>query len=175
MALMGFRKKRGRSATGAARVTRPTHPTKVRSPGIRRVGRIGKWFGVTISVVIAFGVVVSVASFIRTPAISVAAMSDSSIQINEVTRLHPVTMARVVTPRTVEDIVDAVKATSGPVSIGGGRFSMGGQTATPDGVQLDMRDFHGVVTLDTVAGTVTVRSGTRWRELQEQLDKVGRA
>ena len=52
---------------------------------------------------------------------------------------------------------------------------MGGQTATPDGTQLDMRDFHGVVALDTVARTVTVRSGTRWRELQQVLDQHGLA
>jgi hypothetical protein len=49
-------------------------------------------------------------------------MPDSSVRIDEVTRLHPVTMARVVTPRTIEDIVNAVKATSGPISIGGGSY-----------------------------------------------------
>ena len=125
--------------------------------------------------VLLFGVIVSVISYIRTPAINVGSLPDSSVQINEVTRLYPVNMARVVTPRTVEDIVNAVKATRGPISIGGGRNSMGGQTATPGGVQLDMRDFHGVVALDSAARIVTVRSGTRWRELQETLDKAGLA
>ena len=102
-------------------------------------------------------------------------MPDPSVRIDEVTRLHPVTMARVVTPRTIQDIVNAVKATPGPISIGGGRYSMGGQTATPDGIQLDMRQFRGVVSLDTAARTITVRSGTRWREVQEALDRVGLA
>ena len=124
---------------------------------------------------LVFGVAVSAVSCWRTPAVAVGARPDSSVRIDEVTRLHPVTMARVVTPRTIDDIVTAVKATPGPISIGGGRYSMGGQTATPDGTQLDMRQFRGVVALDTTARTITVRSGTRWREVQEALDTVGLA
>ena len=124
---------------------------------------------------LVFGVVVSAVSCWRTPPVVVGAMPDSSVRVDEVTRLFPVTMARVVTPRSIDDIVTAVKATPGPISIGGGRYSMGGQTATPDGTQLDMRQFHGVVALDTAARTITVRSGTRWREVQEALDKVGLA
>lgn len=124
---------------------------------------------------LVFGMAVSAVSCWRTPTVTVAARPDSSVRIDEVTRLHPVTMARVVAPRTIEDIVTAVKATPGPISIGGGRYSMGGQTATPDGTQLDMRQFRGVVALDTAARTITVRSGTRWREVQEALDKVGLA
>ena len=38
-----------------------------------------------------------------------------------------------------------------------------------------MRHFHGVVALDTAARTITVRAGTRWREVQEALDKVALA
>jgi FAD/FMN-containing dehydrogenase len=52
---------------------------------------------------------------------------------------------------------------------------MGGQTATPDGLQIDMRDYHGVISLDSARRTVTVKAGTRWRELQETIDKVGLA
>ncbi len=142
---------------------------------VRRMGRLGKRLGLVIVGLLAFGVIVSAISCWRTPAVAVGVRPDSSVRIDEVTRLHPVTMARVVTPRTVEDIVTAVKATSGPISIGGGRYSMGGQTATPDGTQLDMREFRGVVALDTAARRITVRSGTRWREVQEALDRVGLA
>ena len=39
----------------------------------------------------------------------------------------------------VAEIVAAVRGTSGPVSIGGGRFSMGGQTATEGALHVDMR------------------------------------
>lgn len=143
------------------------------NPMLRRIGRVGKRLGIALSLLLLFGVIVSIVSYVRTPAITVGALPDSSVEITEVTRLYPIPMSRVVTPHTVEDIVSAVKATPGPVSIGGGRYSMGGQTATPGGVQLDMREFHGVVSLDTAARIVTVRSGTRWRELQGEIDKVG--
>ena len=141
----------------------------------RRILRLAKRVAGFFFSLFVFGVVVSWTSYCRTPEVIVAALPDSTVKVDEVTRLHPVTMARVVTPRTIEDIVKAVKATPGPVSIGGGRYSMGGQTATPDGVQIDMRDFRGVVSLDTAARIVTVRSGTRWRELQQVIDKAGLA
>jgi FAD/FMN-containing dehydrogenase len=142
---------------------------------VRRAARLGKRVAIVIAGLLTFGVLVSAIACWRTPPVAVGSMPDPSVRIDEVTRLHPVTMARVVTPRTIQDIVNAVKATPGPISIGGGRYSMGGQTATPDGVQLDMRQYRGVVSLDTAARTITVRSGTRWREVQEALDRVGLA
>src|SRR4051812_19435749 len=125
--------------------------------------------------VVVFGIVVSLTAYSRTPSVSVPSTSDSSVQINEVTRLYPVTMERVVTPHSVEDLANAVRASTGPVSIGGGRYSMGGQTAVPDGVQIDMRSYHGVISLDTAAGVVVVRAGTSWRELQQAIDRAGLA
>lgn len=142
---------------------------------LRRATRIGKLLGAFVLTLLVFGVVVSVTAYSRTPAIAVETQSDSSVQINEVTRLFPVTMSRVVTPHSVEEISAAVKAATGPVSIGGGRYSMGGQTATPDGTQLDMREFHGIVSIDKATRIVTVRSGTRWYELQAVLDTMGLA
>ena len=120
-----------------------------------------------------FGVLVSVVGFCRAPAVRVIALPDSSVRVREVTGLYPVTMARVATPRSVEEISRLVASAPGPISIGGGRYSMGGQTATPDGLQLDMREFHGVVALDTAARVITVHSGTRWREVQQAIDPAG--
>ena len=90
--------------------------------------------------------------------------------VNDITALNPVPMGRVVAPRTVDDIAAALRDSSGPVSIGGGRFSMGGQTAIDNGLQLDMRDFDEVVSLDAARREVTVQSGITWRELQETID-----
>src|SRR6185295_12570613 len=140
-----------------------------------RLVRIARRVGALLLSVLVFGIVVSVTSYLRTPNVSVGALTDSSVQIREVTQLHTVRVAHVVTPRSLEDISNAVKATPGPISIGGGRYSMGGQTATPDGLQLDMRQYHGIVSLDTAARVVVVRSGTRWRELQEAIDGAGLA
>jgi FAD/FMN-containing dehydrogenase len=118
----------------------------------------------------AFGLAVSVASYVRTPAVSVGSSPDTGIRVSEITGLYPVTMARVETPRTVEEIARIVAEAPGPVSIGGGRNSMGGQTATPEGLQIDLREFHGVAAFDPAAKTITVHSGTRWREVQEAID-----
>jgi FAD/FMN-containing dehydrogenase len=140
-----------------------------------RINRVLRGIGKTVLAVLVFGVVVSLTAYSRTPSIRVATTPDSSVQVNEVTRLYPVTMERVIAPHTIDDIANAVRASPGPVSIGGGRYSMGGQTAVPEGVQLDMRSYHGVIALDTAAKVVVVRSGTTWRELQQEIDRAGLA
>lgn len=95
--------------------------------------------------------------------------------VNDVTRLNPIAVAAVVAPRTTEEVADAVRATRGPIAVGGGRYSMGGQTATPGGVQLDLRALRGVLAFDPAARTITVRAGTPWREVQEAIDSAGLA
>ena len=90
--------------------------------------------------------------------------------VNDVTQLNPIPVSDVVTPTSIEDVVAAVTQHPGPVSIGGGRYSMGGQTATPGGVQIDMRKFNRVLALDRKNKTITVQPGIRWREIQEYVD-----
>src|SRR5688572_10488788 len=148
------------NARAAADSQAPSPSASARKKRARPV-RIARRVGAFLLSVLVFGIVVSVTSYFRTPDVVVGALTDSSVQIREVTQLHTVRVAHVVTPRSIEDISNAVKATPGPIAIGGGRYSMGGQTATPDGLQLDMREYHGVVSLDTARRIVTVRSGTR--------------
>jgi FAD/FMN-containing dehydrogenase len=128
-----------------------------------------------VAILLGFGVAVSLLAFWSTPALLVASRPDSSIEVREVTRLYPVTMARAERPRTTEEVAAAVRSSTGPISIGGGRYSMGGQTATPGGLQLDLRDLHGVTAFDPAAKTVTVRAGTTWRELQGAIDPANLA
>ncbi len=90
--------------------------------------------------------------------------------VNDITQLNPVPMAGVVTPRSVDDIAAAIKGSSGPISIGGGRYSMGGQTAIDHGLQLDMREFRKVVAFDAGEREITVQPGITWREVQEHID-----
>ncbi len=140
-----------------------------------RIWRITRAILFLILALLAFGVVVSGASLLSVPEARIAAAPDSGVQVNEITRLYPITMARVVAPRTVDEISNAVRSWPGPIAVGGGRYSMGGQTATPDGLQLDMRNFRGVVGFDPQARVITVRSGTRWREVQQAIDSAGLA
>lgn len=92
------------------------------------------------------------------------------IVVNDITQLNPIPMARIVTPRSIDDIVTAVTSSTGPISIGGGRFSMGGQTAIDNGLQLDMRDYDKVVAFDESNREITIQSGMSWRALQEYID-----
>ena len=49
--------------------------------------------------------------------------------INDVTQLNPIRVARALAPHSVEEVSDAIRSSVGPISIGGGRFSQGGQIA----------------------------------------------
>lgn len=91
--------------------------------------------------------------------------------VNDVTKLNPISVASVVEPQTTEEIKNIVKQNKGPVSIGGGRYSMGGQTATENAVQIDMRKFNKVLNLDVAKKKITVQAGIRWRDIQDEIDK----
>ena len=99
-------------------------------------------------------------------------MQDQLI-VNDVTQLNPIKVAKVLIPQTVEEIQKAVKEAAGSVSIGGGRFSMGGQTASPNTLHLDMRQFNKVIALDVDNKTICVQTGIRWRDIQKHIDPKG--
>ena len=65
--------------------------------------------------------------------------------VSDVTQLNPIHVREIVAPTGIEAIVEAVKNHPGPISIGGGRYSMGGQTATDGALQIDMRRFSRVI------------------------------
>lgn len=92
--------------------------------------------------------------------------------VSDVTQLNPVTVSEVLVPTTTREIVSAVTRHSGPISIGGSRHSMGGQTATPAGLQIDMRHFDRILAFDSVRRTITVQTGVRWRQIQERIDSA---
>ncbi len=91
--------------------------------------------------------------------------------VNDVTGLNPTAVARVLAPTTTREIIAAVRAHPGPISIGGGRYSMGGQTATDAALQLDLRRFNRILAFSPAEKTITVQAGTRWRQIQEHIDR----
>ena len=95
--------------------------------------------------------------------------------INDVTRLNPVEVWAVATPTNVEEVQDALRRSSGPVSIGGGRFSMGGQTASPGSLHLDMRKLNQVLEFSPARRTIRVQAGIRWCDIQGFVDPHGLA
>jgi FAD/FMN-containing dehydrogenase len=66
-----------------------------------------------------------------------------------------------------------VKEHAGPISIGGGRFSQGGQIATDGALFLDMRGMDHVLSFDPKERTIVVEAGITWRKIQEKIDPAG--
>jgi FAD/FMN-containing dehydrogenase len=91
-------------------------------------------------------------------------------RVNDVTAINPIQVGREIQPQTVDEIIDAIRTSGGPISIGGGRFSMGGQTAYENSLHIDMRKMNRVLHVDTVNKQVTVQAGIVWRSLQQVID-----
>lgn len=101
-----------------------------------------------------------------------AGEKDASCDIvNDITQLNPISVKSILTPQSTEEIQQIVKTLHGePICIGGGRFSMGGQTACENGLHLDMRNMNRILRFDKNAKTITVQPGCTWREIQEYID-----
>ncbi len=90
--------------------------------------------------------------------------------VNDVTQLNPVRVATISRPDSVEGLQSILRQTSGPISIGGGRFSMGGQTASPGSHHIDMRGLNQVLWLDPANKLIRVQAGIRWCDIQRFVD-----
>ncbi|HVQ62324.1 MAG TPA: FAD-binding protein, partial [Burkholderiales bacterium] len=90
--------------------------------------------------------------------------------MNDISRLNPVEVAQTRRPRSTEEVQAAVRAWDGAISIGGGRFSQGGQIAEPDSLHLDMRAMNKIVFLDAPRRVIRVQAGARWRDVQDAID-----
>lgn len=90
--------------------------------------------------------------------------------INDVTQLNPIEVNQVLSPHSIEEMQQALKNQQGPVSIGGGRYSMGGQTASENSLFLDMRGFDKVIAFSPEQKLITVQPGITWRKIQELID-----
>jgi len=95
---------------------------------------------------------------------------DASKIVNDFSQLNPIKVNSIITPTTTEEIINAVKNNNGPVSIGGGRYSMGGQTATEHALQIDTRSFNRILNFSLADKEITVQPGITWRAIQEFID-----
>jgi FAD/FMN-containing dehydrogenase len=91
--------------------------------------------------------------------------------VNDVTQINPIEVDRVAVPQTVEQVRELIRSHDGPISIGGGHFSMGGQTASEHTLHLDLRSLNRVVSFSPETKTITVEAGITWRAIQETIDK----
>jgi FAD/FMN-containing dehydrogenase len=86
--------------------------------------------------------------------------------VNDISGMNPIEVAQVLAPNPLEQVVEAVRGHSGPIAIGGGRYSMGGQTVTEQALQLDMRRFNQVLEFSAERREIRVQAGMTWREEQ---------
>jgi FAD/FMN-containing dehydrogenase/SAM-dependent methyltransferase len=102
-------------------------------------------------------------------------MTQTPNLVNDVTGLNPVVVWAIVTPRSTEEVAESMRRSDGPVSIGGGRYSMGGQVASPMSLHLDMRQMNQVLAFSPADKTIRVQAGIRWRAIQRFIDPHGLA
>lgn len=95
---------------------------------------------------------------------------DDAQRIEDVSRLEWTDVADAPRPTTTAAVSALLRGDARPVSIGGGRYSMGGQVAWPDSLHLDMRAMRRLVALDVANRRVRVQAGMRWRDLQALID-----
>lgn len=90
--------------------------------------------------------------------------------VNDVTGLNPKTPWAIARPTTQDELALAVARANGPLTVAGGRYSMGGQTAQNDALMVDLTGLDKVVALFPERRVVRVQAGITWRKLQEFLD-----
>ncbi len=92
--------------------------------------------------------------------------------VNDVSQLNPVIVANVETPCSTEELQNIVRK-SEAISIGGGRFSMGGQTASPGSVHISMKCLNKILDFSVDEQRIKVQAGIRWCDIQRHIDNYG--
>lgn len=98
---------------------------------------------------------------------------DAPTVIDDVTGMNPITVARVLRPQSIAELQDAIRHSTGTVSIGGGRFSMGGQIASANSLHVDLRGLNEVTGFSRGGRWIRVQAGARWADIQRFLDPHG--
>lgn len=95
--------------------------------------------------------------------------------VEDVARITRTRVSSVLAPSSTPQIANLLARSTGPVSIGGARYSMGGQVAATGSLHLDMRSLDRLLWLDAAQRRVRVQAGMRWRDLQDHIDPHGLA
>ena len=97
----------------------------------------------------------------------------SDLVVDDVTRINAVKVNKVVTPESLEELTELIQTSKETLSLGGGRFSMGGQTASENSTHLDLRKLNKILVFNPEKKTIRVQAGTRWCDIQRFLDAHG--
>lgn len=92
--------------------------------------------------------------------------------VRDIAAIDATSVRGIARPGSVAEVTRLLRESTGAVSIGGARCSMGGQTASPGSLHLDMRGLRGI-RVDAAAMRARVQAGASWRDLQDRLDPLG--
>lgn len=86
--------------------------------------------------------------------------------------LNETVVAEIRRPTSIEDVLELVQEanTDRPLSVSGGRHSMGGQQFARGATLVDTRGLDGVGAFDRVNGLIEVGAGIQWPQLIEALE-----
>ncbi len=94
---------------------------------------------------------------------------------NDVSRLNPEIVSKIVRVNNQDDVVAALKSRpkNTKVVISGTRHSQGGHIVYPNALVLDMTNFNQVVSISQKDKVIVVQSGATWAIVQEAANKLG--
>jgi len=144
------------------------HPSPSSAPAPSRAKRVLRAAGYTALALTAWTAACSVYLY-RTADADLESTLEAR-NVVDVTGLSRTQVARVVEPTSIEEIAQVLRETTGPVSIGGARCSMGGQVAEPGSVHFDMRGFDRILAFSPEEKTIRVQAGATWHHIQEHID-----
>ena len=124
-------------------------------------------FQILLSMVVIIG---SIAAYFSSQNQSFSSVELNSYIENEVTGSSSSTERLEIKPVSEQEIIDAIKSTTGPVTVSGVHHSLGGQISYPGSLYLDMSDFNQVLELDTDKKQITVQTGISWSQIQQVID-----
>lgn len=90
--------------------------------------------------------------------------------INDVSCLNPIPVAKILRPKTIPELAHIVRSHCGAISIGGGRFSMGGQIACEQSLHIDMQGLNQIIDFQPAEKIIHVQAGIRWSDIQHVID-----
>ena len=94
---------------------------------------------------------------------------------NDVSRLNPELVGKIVQVTDESDVVNALKTMpkGKHIVISGTKHSQGGHIVYPDAVVLDMTKFNKIKSISVEEKVLTVQSGVTWGQVQTAVNRVG--
>ncbi len=92
--------------------------------------------------------------------------------LEDISGLSEITVAKIFTPKTIIELQNFLRNNEykGPISIKGGGFSQGWQTACVNGTVIDLVHLNKVIHFDKEEKKITVQANITWHELQKYID-----